>query len=147
MSKATIVPALILKRIYDAPPERVYAAWTEPQTLAKFLGPGSVKALEIETDVRVGGSYSLVMVKDDGERLPVRGVYREVQPAKRLSMTWRWEEDNPADEYDTLLSLDFIDLGGKTELILKHEQFASAESRSNHEQGWTPILEQLVAVL
>ena len=147
MSKATIVPALVLKRIYDAPPERVYAAWTEPQTIPKFLGPGSVKSVDVKMDVRVGGSYSLVMVKDDGERLPVRGVYREVQPAKRLSMTWRWEEDNPAEEYDTLLSLDFIDLGGKTELILTHEQFASAESRSNHEGGWTQILDQLAAVL
>lgn len=144
---AAIVPALVLSRIYDAPPERVYDAWTDPKTAEKFLGPGNVKATEIKMDVRVGGTYGLVMVMEDGSRMPVRGVYREVQRPSRLSMTWRWEENSPADEYDTLLTLEFRDLGGKTELVLTHEQFASAESRSNHEHGWTAILEELAVAL
>jgi uncharacterized protein YndB with AHSA1/START domain len=77
----------------------------------------------------------------------VRGEYRDVQRPKRLSMTWRWEEDNPADEYDTLLTLEFLDRGGKTELVLTHEQFATAESRNNHKEGWTAILDQLESSL
>ena len=146
-ASATVVPALVLSRIYDVPPERVYDAWTDPKAAAKFLGPGNVKAIDIEMDVRVGGSYSLVMVRENGERLPVRGVYRDVQRPRRLSMTWRWEEDNPADEHDTLLTLDFIDRGGKTELVLTHEQLASVESRNGHKEGWTAILDQLQVAL
>jgi len=146
-ASATAVPALVLSRIYDVPPERVYDAWTDPNAAAKFLGPGNVKCVDITMDVRAGGTYSLVMVLENGERLPVRGVYREVQRPRRLSMTWRWEEDNPAEEHDTLLSLDFHDRGGKTELVLTHEQFTSAESRSNHEGGWNAILDQLSEVL
>jgi uncharacterized protein YndB with AHSA1/START domain len=142
-ASATVVPALVLSRTYDVSPEHVYDAWTDPQAAAKFLGPGNVKAVDIKMDVRVGGSYSLVMVLENGERLPVRGVYRDVQRPKRLSMTWRWEEDNPAEEHDTLLTLDFLDRGGKTEFVLTHEQFASAESRSNHEEGWNAILDEL----
>jgi len=143
----TAVPALVLKRTYDAPAERVYRAWTDPNIAAKFLGPGNVKCMDIKMDVRPGGSYSFVMVKDDGERLPVRGVYRDVKPSERLSMTWRWGEANPADERDTLLTLEFLDRGGKTELVLTHEQFANVESRNSHEQGWSAILEQLQAAL
>lgn len=145
MSEAstTVVPALVLSRIYNVPPERLYDAWTNPDAIGKFLGPNPVHVVEIEMDVRAGGKYSLVMVRPDGERLPVRGEYRDVQRPKRLSMTWRWEEDNRADEYDTLLTLEFLDRGGKTELVLTHEQFATAESRNNHKEGWTAILEQL----
>ncbi len=144
---ATLVPALVLSRTYDAPPERVYAAWTDPAIAAKFMGPGNVKATKIEMDVRVGGAYQIVMVMEDGSTLPVRGIYRDVQPGKRLSMTWRWEEDDPADEYDTLLTIEFFDRGGKTELVLTHENFARAESRTNHEEGWTAILDELPGAL
>jgi uncharacterized protein YndB with AHSA1/START domain len=62
-------------------------------------------------------------------------------------MTWRWEEDDPAEEYDSLLSLDFNDRNGQTELVLTHEKLASAESRARHEEGWTAIVDQLAIVL
>lgn len=146
-ARATAVPALVLSRVYDASPERVYAAWTDPQAAMKFLGPGDVKAIDVEMDVRVGGAYQIVMVKPDGERLPVRGVYKEVVPSRRLSMTWQWEEDNPEDEYETLLTLEFFDRDGKTELVLTHENFATIETRSNHEEGWTAILDQFAQAL
>jgi len=141
------VPTLVLSRIYDAPAERVFAAWTDPQIAAKFMGPGNVKATNIKMDVRVGGEYSILMVLEDGETLRVGGVYREVQPPKRLSMTWRWEEDDPAEEYDTLLTLELFERGEKTELVLTHEQFAKLESRNNHEKGWTAILDRLGRIL
>ena len=48
----------------------------------------------------------------DGERWNVRGTYREVRPPERLVMTWRWEEDKPEDEHDTLLTLEFNELDG-----------------------------------
>lgn len=146
-ASTTVVPALVLKRVFDAPRERVYQAWTDPKTAARFLGPGKVKATEIEMDVRPGGSYRIVMLLEDGSTMPVRGIYREVQPPQRLAMTWRWEEDNPQDEYDTLLTLEFNDLNGKTELVLTHDKFAKAESRENHAEGWNEILDALPAVL
>lgn len=75
--------------------------------------------------------------------LVVRGTYREVQPGKRLSMTWRWEEDTPQEEYDTLLTLDFAAHGTGTELTLTHEQFATDQSRTNHEGGWTTVMDRM----
>jgi uncharacterized protein YndB with AHSA1/START domain len=87
------------------------------------------------------------MLMADGERWNVGGTYREVSPPERLVMTWRWEEDKPEDEHDTLLTLEFNEHDGGTELILTHEQFASAESRDSHQEGWTQIMEQLGATL
>ncbi|MBV9736931.1 MAG: SRPBCC domain-containing protein [Candidatus Eremiobacteraeota bacterium] len=147
MTSTTLVPALILSRTYDVAPEHVFAAWTDPQIAAKFFGPGNVKATNIQMDVRVGGRYSIDMLMEDGSTMKVGGVYREVQPPKRLSMTWRWDEDDPADEYDTLLTLEFFDRGGKTELVLTHDQFLKLDSRDNHARGWNAILDQLTGAL
>ncbi|MDB5070273.1 MAG: putative glutathione S-transferase-related transrane protein [Candidatus Eremiobacteraeota bacterium] len=137
------VPALVLRRTYKAPRQRVFDAWTKPELAAKILGPGDVTVPEIEMDVRTGGTYRLVMLMPDGERMNVGGTYREVRAPERLAMTWRWEEDDPADEFDTLLTLDFNEVAGGTELVLTHEQLASVESRDRHADGWGKILDQL----
>ena len=137
------VPALILRRTYKAPRQRVFDAWTKPELAAKVLGPGDVTVPEIEMDVRTGGTYRLVMLMPDGERMNVGGTYREVRAPERLAMTWRWEEDDPADEFDTLLTLDFNEVAGGTELVLTHEQLASVESRDRHADGWGKIMDQL----
>lgn len=136
-------PALVLRRTYKVSRDALFAAWTKPESARLFLGPDDVTIAEIEMDVRVGGTYRITMLLADGERMVVGGVYREVRRPERLSMTWRWEEDEPSQERDTLLSLDFNDVAGETELVLTHEDFASAESRDRHEHGWTAILNQL----
>jgi uncharacterized protein YndB with AHSA1/START domain len=142
-----IVPAIVLRRTYRAPRQRVFDAWTTPQLAAKFLGPGDVTVPEVEMDVRQGGTYRIVMLMPDGERYIAGGTYREVLAPERLSMTWRWEEDNPADEYDSLLSLEFNEVAGGTELVLTHEQLQSVESRDKHADGWGKILEELAGAL
>lgn len=81
------VPALILRRTYAAPRQRVFDAWTEPELAMKFLGPGDVTVPEVRMGVRTGGSFSIVMLMPDGERWNVSGTYRDVRPLERLSMT------------------------------------------------------------
>ncbi len=141
------VPALVLRRTYAASRQRVFDAWTKPELAMKFLGTGEVTVPEVRMDVRTGGTYTIVMLMPDGQRWNVGGTYREVRPPERLSMTWRWEEDKPEDEYDTLLTLEFKELNGCTELVLTHEQFTSADSRDRHGEGWAAIIAQLDAIL
>jgi uncharacterized protein YndB with AHSA1/START domain len=145
-TQQSTIPALVIRRTYSFPRERVYRAWTDPQIAKQFICPEGVTIPEIEMDVREGGTYRIVMQPSEGERLVVRGVYREVRKPERLVMTWRWEEDDPRDERDTLLSLDFIDRNGSTELVLTHENFASVDSRDRHEHGWSSIMEKLDGV-
>ncbi len=143
----TTVPALVIRRTYDAPPERVFEAWTTPELAKQFLGPDEVGAAEVEMDVRDGGTYRVVMQMPDGQQWIVGGIYREVRPPRRLQMTWRWKEDDPREEHDTLLTLEFNPHNGGTELILTHDQFASEQSRASHGHGWESILEQLRGVV
>jgi uncharacterized protein YndB with AHSA1/START domain len=145
-SAPAAVPAIVLRRTYGAPRQRVFDAWTQPQLAAKFLGPGDVTVPEIEMDVRQGGTYRIVMLMPDGERYNVGGTYREVRSPELLSMTWRWEEDDPADEYDSLLTLEFNEVPDGTELVLKHEQLKSVESRDRHADGWGKIMDELTSV-
>lgn len=146
-TRTPAVAAAVLRRIYRAPREQVFAAWTTPAIAARFLGPDDVKAIDVKMDVREGGTYSIGMQRADGETWFVKGVYREVRAPDRISMTWRWEEDDPADEIETLLTIEFNDLNGQTGLVLTHEQFATVESREGHLKGWTSILDNLPDVL
>jgi uncharacterized protein YndB with AHSA1/START domain len=141
-----VVPAIVLRRTYKASRDRVFDAWTKPEIATRFLGPGDVVARNITMDVREGGSYSITMDTPDGEMI-ARGKYREVRRPERLSMTWSWQEDDPKDEVESLLSLEFNERDGGTELVLTHEQLASVESAERHTEGWTAILEQLGTVV
>ncbi|MDQ2679528.1 MAG: SRPBCC domain-containing protein [Candidatus Eremiobacteraeota bacterium] len=144
---ASTVPAAILRRTYNASRERVFAAWTQPEIAARFLGPDDITIPKVEMDVRTGGSYRIAMHRPDGETWYVGGVYREVRAPERLCMTWRWEEDNTADEHESLLTLEFNEVNGGTELVLIHEQLATEESRAGHESGWSMILDKLATTL
>lgn len=141
--QSTTIPALVIRRVLNAPPQRVYQAWTQPELAKQFMCPEDVTIPEASFDVRVGGGYRIVMKKPDGEELVVRGTYRDVQPNKRLEMNWTWEEDRPEDEQDTLLVIEFAPHGSGTELTLTQSQFSKAESRTNHEGGWNSILDKM----
>lgn len=137
------VPALVMRRVYAAAPERVYAAWTDPQLAQQFLSPGEVQTCDVAMDVRAGGAYRIGMKRPDGDVWYVRGTYREVIPNARLVMTWQWEEDDPSEEHESLLTIDLAPHGSGTELTLRHERLANLESREGHEHGWTSILDNL----
>jgi uncharacterized protein YndB with AHSA1/START domain len=77
-----------ITRVYDVPRERVWAAWTRPEELAKWWGKRgwTARAETIEMDVRPGGAFRVVTVNDDdGREMVSDGVYREVAPPERLS--------------------------------------------------------------
>lgn len=142
----TMIPALVIARTFEAPPERVYRAWTDPALASQFFCPSGVTFGGARFDVRVGGSFRIEMKSSSGEDFNAYGVYREVKPNARLVMTWRWEEDDPKDEVESLLTIDLKPHGSGTELTLTHERLASLESRARHEEGWCSILEKMEAL-
>lgn len=138
---------LVMRRTFDAPRERVFAAWTTPQLLARFLGGPETTIPHAEIDARPGGSYRVTMQQPGGETFVVFGDYREVVAPERLAMTWSWEEDDKADERETLLTLEFHDRGGKTELVLTHTNFRDEAQRDRHNEGWTSTFDKLARLL
>lgn len=134
---------LVLRRTYSAKRDRVWKAWTDRDQMMQWGAPEGMTVSEFQADARVGGAYRLTMLKPDGEKFIAKGVYREITPPAKLSYTWTWEEDTAAEEHETLLTIEFLDLGEQTEVILTHENLASVESRDNHEGGWNQFLTKL----
>ena len=141
--------SLTVNRTINAPRERVFAAWTEPDLLRKWWGAHeSFSAPIAEIDLRVGGKYRLGML-EPGKDAPYvsYGVYREVNPPERLVFTWAFEK-MPGDDpgfvpAETLVTVEFINKGGATEVVLTHEQFPDEHMRDEHQQGWGGCLDGL----
>src|SRR5207302_8414603 len=77
----------------------------------------------------------------DGTEHHLVGVYRLVEPPKKLVYTWRWESEPDAPE--TLVTVEFLDRGGATDLVLTHELFPNEESKGKHEHRWAGCLDKL----
>ena len=143
---------LQLTRVFDAPRELVFKAWTDVNQFKRWFGAAACEGSSLQSaklDVRAGGKYRLQVRKNDGEFFTTVGVYREVKAPERLVFTWQFEKDGSGNEFgeveppEMLVTLEFKARGKQTELILRHEKFASVESRDRHEEGWGRCLNEL----
>ena len=127
---------LQIRRVFQAPPERLFRAWTTPEELKRWHAPGALTVELAEVDLRVGGRYRIHMREPGGAVHKVSGTYRVVEPPRRVVYTWQWE----GDPVETQVMLEFIPKGAGTELVLTHGGFPTDDMRAHHEQGWTGIL-------
>ncbi|MFN0180860.1 MAG: SRPBCC domain-containing protein [Gemmatimonadales bacterium] len=134
-----------LRRTIDAPPERVFAAWTTAELLRAFICPGRPGGAEVTVDARLGGRFHIDMLGEPGQVWPHDGEYLEFDPPRRLRFTWI-SLACPA-ELRSEVSIDFIARGAATEVILVHERLATAKDVEGHTVGWTAILEQLATAV
>jgi uncharacterized protein YndB with AHSA1/START domain len=135
-------PSLTITRKLPAPPERCFRAWTDPQALKHWFGPGEIKVIEAESDARVGGRYRILARSPGGEEHDVSGEFREVVPNRKLVFTWAWRS---TPDRQSLVTVDFVPDGGATALTLTHVQFFDEAARDRHHQGWTACLDKLTA--
>jgi uncharacterized protein YndB with AHSA1/START domain len=135
--------SLEIRRVINAPRERVYAAWTDPVQLKQWWGPEEVKTRNFSADARVGGKYRWDLVNREGEEMSVFGEYHELVPGKRIVFTWQWDDDEVWENRTSLVTIEFSDRDGGTEVRLKHEQLPSEESRDRHNEGWSSVLDRL----
>jgi uncharacterized protein YndB with AHSA1/START domain len=133
-------PSLTLVRRIKAPPAKVYAAWTQPEQIARWWGPDAGPVLSAETDVRPGGRFRVVFRTRDGEEHDSRGVYREVEPQRRLVFTWQWAS---MPERESLVTVELREIPEGTELTLTHAQFDDEATRDSHRSGWSGALDKL----
>ena len=133
-------PALTLKRRLNAPPSKIYRAWTDAAKISRWFGPEDAEILHAETDVRVGGRYRIVFRGPDGEEHDVGGVYREVVPNQKLVFTWAWRSMPERESYVTVMIKSD---GPGSMLTLIHEKFFDEAARDRHSTGWTGALNKL----
>ena len=139
-------PSLTLTRSYPVAPEKVWRAWTDPQAVKKWWGPGGNEPVSLaELDLRVGGRFRIVFGGPDGKAHECAGIYREVVPNRKLVFTWTWPNSTP--ERESVVTIVFKQIGtGKTagtELAFRHEQFFDEKVRDDHQRGWSGSLDKL----
>jgi len=135
---------LVLTRIFDAPRELVFKAWTDPAQRARWMGPQGFTGSVLQMDLRAGGAYRFHMRSATGTDHWQHGIYREIVPPERLVCTFLWSDaaGHPTQP-ETLLTVTFEDRDGRTLLTLRQTLFESVAARDAHRVGWSSSLERL----
>jgi uncharacterized protein YndB with AHSA1/START domain len=141
--KTTEKSSLEIKRFINAPPARVYEAWTDPAQLKEWFAPEGVRTRSFDADVRIGGKYRWDLVTEKGEEWAAFGEYRELIPGKKIVFTWEWDDDEAWDNHTSIVTVELFARGGGTELLLIHEKLPNEESRDRHNEGWNSLLSRL----
>lgn len=152
---------LIITRIFDAPRDKVWKAWTDPEHFKKWWGPKTFTAPVIKIDLRVGGVYHWCMRSPDGQEFWSTGTYREIVPIERIVYTDSFADAEgnkvPASHYgmsgdwplELPVTVTFEEQEGKTKLTLKHSGIdgLNATDRGNMQQGWNESFDKLAELL
>lgn len=132
---------LVVRRIIAATPERLFAAWTQPEQLKKWWGPEGVICIGAEIDLRVGGRYRIGNQFPDGKVLWISGEYWVIERPTKLVYTWCIEPESTASEIVTVL---FQPRENRTEVVVTHDRIPDISIRKQHEQGWHGCLNGLM---
>ena len=137
-----VAPSLTLRRRLNAAPEKIYAAWTDPEKIVRWFGPAQVKAgtEQASIDARVGGRYRVSFDMENGEHCEIGGVYREMVPNRLLVFSWAW---HTTPERQSQVKVSLQPDGDGTLLTLQHEAFFDEAARDRHQRGWSGALDKL----
>jgi uncharacterized protein YndB with AHSA1/START domain len=139
MADPPIDQEFTITRVFDAPRDLVWKAWTDPDQVARWFGPRSISTPRstITMDVRPGGTFELTMVSDDdGTEYPSGGMFLEVEEPERL--VWRDRD------IDLLVTITFVDLGGRTEMTC---HVAGRTGGAEAYDGWSTMFDKLADLL
>lgn len=141
---------LILRRVLNAPQELAFKVWTSAEHIPQWMQPEPGMEIPfVIMDLRIGGKFRIQMKMQDGEFFTAVGVFKEVKAPERLVYTWDWEKDGSGEEFGevegkpSLVTVEFLKRGERTEMVLMHSRFATVESRDSHARGWGRIVESL----
>jgi uncharacterized protein YndB with AHSA1/START domain len=138
---------LVVTRTFDAPLDRVWRAWTEPEQLVRWFFPAHCKPRDPSFDIRPGGRYRVIFVGDDGTEHRLRGVFEELAPCERLVFTHGWANPDGIVEQDTRVTVSFAEVEGGTRITMRQVGLDTEEGRSAHAEGWGEALDHLAALL
>ena len=150
---------LTIERVFDAPREKVWMAWTTPEIIARWWGPKGYAAPVARISLRIGGSYLFCLRSPEGKDTWTTGFYREIAPLQRLVVTDSFADEKgnivPASHYgldseiplEMLMTLTFEDRAGKTRLTITHAGLPPGRDMEGARQGMNESLDKLAALL
>ncbi|TAK53154.1 MAG: SRPBCC domain-containing protein [Bacteroidetes bacterium] len=150
---------LVITRIFDAPRELVWRAWTEPEHLMRWWGPKDFTSPVCKMDFRVGGKYLFCIRDPEGKDYWSTGIYREIIPMEKIVCTDAFADENgnevPASQYgmpgdwsdELLVTITFEDMGGKTKMTLRHTGIPAGDMSEMTGAGWNQSFDKLAESL
>jgi uncharacterized protein YndB with AHSA1/START domain len=132
-----------IARTIPGPREEVFRAWVEPELFKQWFGPGEFTIPLADLDVRPGGEYLVEMKPAEGDSMKLTGTYREIDPPNRLVFTWSWAL-MWAEAPDSLVTVEFSDVPGGTEVVVTHGDFDSDDEGAPYRSGWEGGLDKLL---
>lgn len=139
----TVADTITIVREFDAPRALVFKAWTDPSHLVRWWGPRGFTTPSCAIDARPGGAYRIAMRGPNGSQHRLQGVYRDVVAPERLVCTYAWVDDQGEPGPETIVTVLFEDLGGRTRMTFRQEGFRTATSRDAHDDGWSSSFDML----
>ena len=140
------VTTLRLRHRFEASPERVFEAWTRPETLRRWWCPAGWHPAEVAVDLRVGGTHRLAMWCNGGARVvAVHCSFLEIEPGRLLIYTWQWEGAFP-DMPPTCVTVEFHACAGGTELALSQADVTMRHC-AQHLSGWLAAYQRIDTIL
>jgi len=150
----SMAPSIRIKRVFQAPREKVFAAWTEKEQVEQWRLKASPELMTktLEFDVREGGRHVIEVRLPNGAHQVNRSTYKTVKRPERLVFTYEWEQfdatgKKTGEMTGTVVTVDFHERGRTTEVVLLHEFFPNEEQRNAHNGGWNAVLDLLERML
>lgn len=140
-------PELVITRVFEAPHDLVFAAWTDLDQLAVWSGPTGFTIPSVDGDLQPGGAWRMCMTSEQHGTFWCHGVWCEIAPPERLVFTTAWEDPNGGPEHEMLVTVTFADLGGTTEMTFHQAAFIHEQSRDSHDDGWSACFDKLAVHL
>ncbi len=134
---------LNLNRVINHPVEDVFNAWTDPKLLIKWFCNNG----QAEFDIVKGGMFHVFLQCDSNDIAELKGEYLEIIKNEKLVFTWVWQNEPYSHAGETVVTVEFVDLDGKTEIKLLHEGFSNEEFSCRHTEGWTEALDRCERVI
>jgi uncharacterized protein YndB with AHSA1/START domain len=121
----------------------LFSLWTAPAQLVRWWAPDGYLAEVHLLETRPGGRWRTTLVGPDGRISAMCGVYRVVEPPRRLVFTWSWEDETQTPGHETEVTVTFDPIPGGTRLALSHRRFENSTARGRHSVGWSGCFDRL----
>jgi uncharacterized protein YndB with AHSA1/START domain len=133
------IPPLVLKKSFNAPVEKVFEAWSNPEIMKLWFKPNAKWQTKTNNTFKIGGSYNHAMISEDGNTSYDHfGEYKEIVPNQKIFFTWSSQAVQ-----NTLVTVELEEVNGRTNLTLTHNLFPTEEEKGKHNQGWEECLKNL----
>lgn len=134
---------VVVKRTFRAPLDKVWNAWTDAEEIKQWESPEPMTTPDAAVDLKVGGQYFITMAGGEAPGpVTARGVFKEVDPMKKLVYSWKWDGGQMGEE--TLVTLEFKKISdNETEVILTHDLFEDENQAKEHKKGWESTYNKL----